>query len=157
MLGGGGGEDGGVNMVFLKNKRGWIRVVEALTAILLLAGVFLVAINQGRGEDTSFSERIQNSEAAILRDIQLNNTLRAEIIATSGAIEWDSGNFPAQTKAKIIEKTPDYLNCTAKICATGDLCLPAAQDKTIYAESVIITSTLQTYNPRQIKLFCWEK
>ena len=33
----------------MSNKHGWIKIVEAMTAILLIAGVVLIAINQSRG------------------------------------------------------------------------------------------------------------
>jgi len=139
-----------------KNKRGWIKIVEALVAILLISGVVLIAITQSRGAKEDIYSRIHNDQIAIIRDIQLSNSLRTEIIGTSGTIEW--ADFPAQTKARIIEKTPNYMNCSAKICSTDDICvLSGNEDKAIYAESVIISATLETYNPRRLKLFCWEE
>ena len=89
----------------------------------------------------------------------MNNTLRAEILATNGQVDWVS--FPSQTPntyAKIQSKIPSYLDCEAKICdAQGACALSGTQSKNIYAESVIITSTLNSFKPRMLKLFCWEK
>lgn len=145
-------------MIFNKrvNKKGWIKIFEALIAILVIAGVVFIAINQSQEEKGSIFLRIHNDQITILRDIQLDNSLRTEIIGTFGTVEWV--DFPTQTKARIIAKTPNYLMCEGKICASDNLCLPLnSEEKDIYAESIIISATNTEYNPRQLKLFCWEK
>ena len=144
------------------NKRGWIRIVEAFVAILLIAGIILIVIEQDQNKREDISSQTYNYLVSILREIQLDNNLRAEIINiqdSSLPVEWEEFNASApQTFAKIIEKTPGYLECMARICATNDACLLTnAPDKTVYAESVIITSTIQSYNPRTLKIFCWEE
>lgn len=147
------------------NRRGWIRIVEAFVAILLIAGIVLIVIERDQAEREDVSSGAYTSMVAILREIQLNNTLRNEIVSVQNSslpVEWEEFDVQApKTKAKITEKTPGYLECVGKICATNDICLLTQdqenQGKTIYAESVIISSTLQTYNPRILKLFCWTK
>ena len=144
-----------------KNKRGWIKIAEAFVAILLLAGIVLFVINKGSNENTGIevSAAVQDTEISILRSIELNNTLRAEVLATNGEVEWV--NFPTQapgTKVAIENKIPNNLGCEAKICSPAGPCaLSGTQEKNIYAESVIITSTQSTFKPRLLKLFCWEK
>ena len=143
------------------NKKGWIRIAEAFTAILLLMGAAIIVIGIGvQREDTS--KEVYDIEMFILKDIQLNNTLRSEILTTSGTIEWEelppSPPFPAETKNKIIAKTPEGIECFAKICPPEDVCLWGEEsEKNVYAQSILITSTLTNFNPRQLKLFCWEK
>ncbi|MDZ4226741.1 MAG: hypothetical protein U1B79_01370, partial [Candidatus Pacearchaeota archaeon] len=102
-----------------KNRRGWIRIVEAFVAILLIAGIVLIVVAQDQNKREDVSSRTYISLVSVLREVQLNNTLRADIIGTEGTIEWDSGSFPARVKDKIIEKTPSYLECTGKICSTS--------------------------------------
>ena len=141
-----------------QNRRGWIKIVEVFTAILIIAAVVLIAVQQSRGEDESAFERIHNDQILILRTIQLDNSLRAEISSSSLVVpvELTEAGFPATLKNKIESLIPNYINCSAKICATNDLCtLSTAEDKSIYAESVIISGTIDTYSPRQLKLFCW--
>ncbi len=140
----------------IQNKRGWIKVVEAFAAILIIAGVVLIAISQSKGAKEDIPSRIHNDQIFILRDIELNNSLRSEVINQSlnTPVEW--ANFPINLKNRIVAKTPNYMNCSAKICTMNDLCLlTGLQEKNVYAESAIIAATLQTYNPRQLKLFCW--
>ena len=143
-----------------KNKRGWIKIAEAFVAILLLAGIVLFVISKGSDDvGSDASAVVQDIEISILRSIELNNTLRAEVLATNGEVEW--ATFASQapgTKIAIENKIPRNLNCEAKICnPSGSCALPGTQEKNIYAESVMITSTLNSFKPRLLKLFCWEK
>lgn len=138
----------------MKNKKGWIKIVEAFISIMLVASIFLIVLNKGpENKDDDFS-RIHEAEIAILREIQLDNGLRNEILdaqESSLPIEWNG--FPA-------EKVPNYLDCVAKICDVDDSCMLQNPPQTdIYSESVIISTTLQTvvFDPRQLKLFCWKK
>ena len=145
-------------MISKKNKKGWIRIAEAFIAVLLIIGIAIIVVGGGiQIEGTS--EKVYDVEISILRAIQLNNTLRSEILETSGTIEWDDFSLQApKTKNKIIAKTPAWLECVTQICFPENPCLLREEsEKSIYAQSVLITSTLDTFNPRQLKLFCWEK
>jgi len=145
-----------------RNKRGWIRIVEAFIAILLVAGVILIVINQGNTKKEDISSRVYNAQLSILREIQLNSTARGEILNVSDSVlPLDWANFDSYvptSKAKIEERTPSYLDCVGRICSVDDLCvLLNIQVRDIYAEYVVIGSNLETYNPRILKIFCWTK
>ena len=141
----------------IKDKSGWIRIVEAFTMILLITGIFLIVLERDSTKD--FSQEIYEKEQGILREIQLNNSLRESILSFNSdslPIEWE--NFPQNLKEKIISRTPSYLECKAKICNVNDPCvLSETSNESIYAQKVIITSSLEKYSPRKLKLFCWEK
>ena len=142
----------------MKNKKAWIKIVEAFTAILLVIIVLLIIINSGYIKREDISTRVYNTQISILREIQFNDTLRIEILdVASVPLEWD--DFPPNLKNKIIERTPNYLECSAKICSSEDVCIfTGAIDKDIYAESILISATLESgYIPKQLKLFCWIK
>ena len=145
---------------FPKNHKGWIKIVEAFVAILLVMGVLLVVINQGNLEKKDISSKVYDAELLILREIQLNDALRRDIL-NSGAppIEW--ANFPPSVKNKIIDRTPNYLTCVGEICAMDKICkLGVYPEKDVYAQSIAITTTLDTPEEqrlRQLKLFCWAK
>ena len=75
-------------MKISKDKRGWIRVVEAVTAVLLILGAVLVILDKGYIAKTDISEEIYKIENSILMEIQLNDSMRNEIRehkATSGS------------------------------------------------------------------------
>jgi len=143
------------------NKKGWIRIVEAFVAILLVTGVLLVVINKGYIGKKDISAKVYETELSILREIQSNTTLRDSILqAGTPPIKWEDENFPPDVKSKISDRVPSYLNCEAQICEMDKICmLDEYPDKDIYAQSVAITVTLTTpdFDPRQLKLFCWVK
>jgi hypothetical protein len=141
------------------NKRGWIKIVEAITAILLISAVIFIVIDNTQRQADMTTTRVQNSELEILRNVETNSSLRAEIIGVQTVPSlWNNIDFPPNTKAEVMAKTPGYLACVAQICSTNDICtLASANETNIYAQSVIITATNSNYNPRQFKLFCWEK
>ncbi len=134
------------------NKKGWIKIVEAFIAILLVAGVLLFVINRGYIGKTDISERVYQAQLSILREIELNDTLRTEIL--SAPLD---GDVPDEVINKINERKPDYLTCTSKICKMDVICESdeTPLDKDIYAQPVAIAAEGSTFNPRQLKLFCW--
>ncbi len=141
-----------------KDKRGWIKIVEAFVAILLVAGVLLIVINQGYIGKKDISSQVYDVEVSILREIQLDDALRDEVLNSGEPpIEWD--DFPPNIKDKITDRTPNYLDCGAKICWMDEICeLDEYPEKDVYAQSVAITTTLETpegQQLRQLKLFCW--
>jgi hypothetical protein len=144
---------------FPKNHKGWIRIIEAFVAILLVAGVLLIVINKGDIGKKDISSTIYDVEISILREIQLNDALRNDILSVTPPVEWNDTNFPLSIKNKIIDRIPAYLDCEAKICFMDEICeLNEYPKKDVYAQSVAITATLQTPEEehlKQLKLFCW--
>lgn len=139
------------------NKKGWIEIVESFTVILLIMSILLIVVSESRIEKKDFFSRISSAEVTVLREFQLNKTYREDILGiTDLPSEWEDSDFPARIKERIIYRMPDYLECSAKICRTDDPCyLSSYPLKDTYAQSVIITSTPDTYDPRQLKIFCW--
>lgn len=143
----------------IKNKKGWIRVIEAVVSIVLIVGVVLLIINTNKSDSVD-SRTIYNLQTAILREIQLNNTLRDELISIANLpLDWTELFFQApKTWITIVEKTPGYLECRARLCLPIEDCLlENPPDQTIYTEESLISSSLQTYSPRILKVFCWEE
>ena len=149
----------------MKNKRGWVKIVEAFISVLLVAGALLIVINQGYIGKSSNSEKIYEVQNSILREIELNEDLRTEILEITdgtGTILKDTD----ATKIKIDERLPDYLKCIAKVCALDAICelkdgdatgdeKAEMAEKNIYAHTVAIAVEGSTFNPKQLKLFCW--
>lgn len=141
----------------INNKKGWVRVAEAFLAVLLIAGVVIVVSGNGDQRD-EFFEMAYDAQISILREIQLDNSLRSDILYTEGEVEWEDSDFPPEVKNKIEGETPDWLEeCVAKICNPGYPCqLEDSQEANVFSEFVIISADLDTYNPRVLKLFCWD-
>ena len=139
----------------LKNKSGLIRIIEAFTMILIITGIMLTVLNKGYISKSDNSEKIYENEQAILRKIQLNNSLRNEILALENLpVEW--GNFPLNVKNEILSETPVNFECEEKICNLNEICgLNKEIEKEIYVQKTIITASLEKYSPRKLKIFCW--
>lgn len=132
----------------IKNKKGFIRIVEAVFAILLLSG-FLLFIYVKQADKSNFGDYNYNTERAILKEVSENESLRQAVL-----------NDNIQTlKSFVASKLPSIFQYSARICQVNDICgletYPGEKD--IYADSVLITSTLQDYNPKLFKLFIWKK
>jgi len=152
------------------DKRGWLKIVEVFTTILLIIGVLLIITNRVVYEREDIQENIYEAEVGILREIQLDETLRESILNLAEEnlpIESDTElgelnpGFPQDIRDLILDKKPDYLNCKAKICSASDAeChLDSYGNKDTYAQSVIITvlKTSADYTPKKLKVFCWIK
>jgi len=143
-----------------QNRSGWIEIMEATVAVLLIAGVLLIVLNnQQSSSESDLSTQIYETELSILREIQTNESLRADIISVSEVpVGWDSELFPDSVKEKINSRVPSYLECEARICYMDDSCgLGENKEKNIYSQSVSIISTLQEVSYRQLNMFCWVK
>jgi len=135
-----------------------VKIVEAFIALLLIAGVLLIVIDKGYIAKTDISSKVYDAEISILREIELDDNLREDILDSDLPMYWDNELFPQNLKNRIDERTPSYLECKAKICEMDEICtLDKYLNKDIYVQSVVISANLEIYSPRQLRLFCWRK
>ena len=140
------------------NKHGWVRIIEAFVAILIIAGVVLVLIgNENIGMDDN-SEGIYTIQGGILREIQNNDTLRGEIFLAEVPINSSESDFPEMTNDTINSRVPSFLICASKICALDSECLYGNKIyQNIYTKSIIISTNQTDFGPRKFSLFCFRK
>jgi hypothetical protein len=147
---------------FIKNRRAWIRVVEAFVAILLITGAITLLITKNKMNNEEMRLQIHDKITPVLRDIENNKPMREAILDAdlTTPVEWEEFESQGllQIRNKITEKTPRGFECQGKLCALDEVCLISDPEKTeIYAESAFISADLDTYAPRQLKIFCWRK
>ena len=140
----------------MKNKRGWIRIVEAFIAVLLIAGALLYVIDKGYIGKTDISEQVYEIQLSVLREIELDSDLRLEILS-SGSINSGEYEVHVDISERIDNRIPDYLLCESAVCDLEKICWSdnVPGDKDIYAQAVAISAQGLEYGPRQLKLFCW--
>jgi hypothetical protein len=141
----------------MNNKKGWIRIIEALVAILLIAGFLsLIIVDTGNGEK-DISSKAYSAENAILREVQLNSSYRNYILTVDDSIELEDPGFDEDLRDHISSRYPMYLECTSKICDldTDPVCNIVSLDENIYVRSIIIAANQDDYDPKILKLFCW--
>src|SRR3989344_4737569 len=141
------------------NKKGWLRIVEALTMILLIAGVLLLVLSGSGNFSNDKSEQIYDKEYFILRTVQLDEGLRGEVLSTTPPIDTSESSFPASIKNKIDGKTPANLECIAQTCSlNSNPCVVPTSipgDKNIFTKNsfIFVNPDSSSYSPRQLKIF----
>ena len=136
----------------MKNKRGWIKILEVFLAILLIMGSMLIIISR-KAPETDISDEIYAKQRQILDIISKNNSLRDDIVA---------GNSIKVNQA-ISALVPNSWNFTTSICNINDMCNnPASSDlslyeQNVYSTEVVVTSNLTSYSPKKLRFFVWMK
>ena len=147
----------------IKNKSGWLRIVEAVIAILMVASVLLIVlarqnINPDKGEE------IYETQKAVLERISENNELRQMVL--------NDDEVEIEEFIKDKGMLDEWLEFDIEICEVDAMCgleiddnedededyvESLGADKEIYSHEIIISSTLQEYKPKKLKIFVWEK
>jgi hypothetical protein len=132
----------------MKNKKGWLRIVEAFIAVLIVASILvIIVVRMPRQSEVDVHE----TQRFILTQVSTNETLRAEILDETAVDKIATKNF-------INKHIPVYWNFTIEVCEVSNICgMPFYIDKEIYADEILITSNLTKYSPKKLKFFIWEK
>ena len=136
------------------------KILEAMISIMLVASLLIVILDERTNVDEDLSNSIHQIQASILTSIQLNSSLRGEVMSANNLpINWtdfDSSGL-SSTKQKIDSKIPPYLNCEVKLCDIEDSCvLGKSINKEIFVHKKGIFVEGSIYSPRQLKMFCWD-
>ena len=137
----------------IAQKRGWLRILEATIAIMLVSGVLLVMSSRSM-EKGDIDKQVYLLQKEILMDVSLDGGLRQNVLA--GNID-ELNNF---ADAKI----PDEFDFKILICDLESVvgCGLIAEDyqeigdKDIYVEEVVIAGVYDTYDPKKVRVFVWE-
>ncbi|MFH1607821.1 MAG: LamG domain-containing protein [archaeon] len=143
----------------MRGKKGWLKIAEAFISVMLIATVVVIFIDSQGIDKEEISPKVYKEEASLLRNIQLNESLRESILNTVNLpVKWSDVDFPGGVKNKITSDKPDYLDCEATICGANisECSMESSVTKDVYAQSIGVFSSKTQYNPRQLKLFCWD-
>ena len=144
------------------NRKGFIKIVEASIAILVIFAVIIILVSRDNIKKT---EDLSKTIPPILEEIAVSNNLRSEVL------NYDvSKNENDPVNSAIITRLKDFvgkrvragINYDIKICKTDELCpigenYPLNKDG-IYAVERIISSDLDRdeFSPRKVKIFLWK-
>lgn len=138
----------------VKNKRGWLRILEATISIMILAGV-LITIYAMNKVPYNPSEEIYSIQESFLADVELNSDYRTKVLE----------NNESALKNVARDYFPSYLNYSIRICNLKEIPEPCKLenqtylsliDKNIYVSQTIIATNLTEYSPKIIKIYSWE-
>lgn len=121
--------------------------MEAFIAVLIVASV-LIAIAVSKVPKRDSSESVHELQRFVLEQISSNETARAEVL----------NKDTTRVDSTIRELLPSNWEFTTKVCDVDEVCgMAKYTDKEFYADEILITSTLETYSPKKLKMFMWEK
>lgn len=136
----------------IKNKKAWLKVVEAFIAILIIIGTILYIMNTFAPKK-DISESVYEKERYILDSITKEELLRAKIL-----------NAPIDSSDTTVDLTiknmiPNAWDFETKICDLNSICesIKSPRDRDIYVSEIVVSSNTQKYEPRKIRLFVWMK
>lgn len=151
-------------MVGKMNRRGWIRIVEASVAILIVFGALIVFRTNGA---TTTTRDLNDRIYPILDEIAKNNVLREEVLnydISAGLENSENAEIISNLKDFIRTKISDKnLNFDVKICSGEEICglenYPSDAGNNLYSAERIVTASVENPNfePRKVKMFLWEK
>jgi len=132
------------------NKKGFIRILEAIFAIMLIMGAVLIIISNNL-QTSDISEEAYEKQRYILEIISNNESMRNEIISPDGDLgktnEFIKKTMPSSWKYSVCVTSVD------QICSPGDV----PNDKELYVSETIISSSLEIdYTAsKKLRLFVW--
>ena len=134
------------------NKKGIVKIIEASVAILIVSSVLFINYNKGISpENPDYSENARD----ILEELANNGSMRTTVVNMLIGVE------PVNASSEILDfidlRIPSHLNREAKVCKTNLACGQSSYVGNVFSAERIISSNLDNYNPRKIRLFLWVK
>lgn len=154
----------------MMNKKGWMRILEATIAVLIVSGVLIVAHLGQVDKRDSLADYFYSLQKQILMDVALRDDLRLNVLNVEEE-NLDDDDFSA-LNSFIDERVPDAFGYSVRVCKLGSgagfckmdsVTYIATMEKNVFVEDVIISAEVgegegeQVYSPRKLKLFIWEK
>jgi hypothetical protein len=148
----------------INNKRGIIRIIEATIAIVIILGVILVISSTRRTASESDMTGTINS---LLEELSRNDALREEIVTTYdlniNATDPPNDKITADIMAFLDERITNKaaFGYAAVVCSPSYTCglepYPDNVDGDIFTNSRTLSSTLEQFSPKRVKIFLWRK
>ena len=140
----------------MKNKKGFIRIIEAIFAILLIMGAVLIILTNNI-QSSDISEEVYEKQRYILNIIGNNEDMRNEIITYDP--EEDPNGQLIETRAFITNSIPNSWKFNVCVKSVDEICSPPdiPTDKEIYVSETIISSSLSHdyKGAKKLRLFIW--
>jgi len=148
-----------------KNKRGWIRILEATMAVLVISSILVVVYTRQPDRSQDASEFVYLMQKEILDDISLNDSLRSAVLSITPSTPPTDPPF-VLLESYVESKVSATFEARLRVCELTNPPTPcrlnnlddikATRDKDVFVEETIILANLDVYNPKKVKLFVWE-
>ena len=142
-----------------KNKKGWIRIVEAVTAILIIISVVVIFASR-TADKSDVSSTIQQLEKSVLDEVASNTDLRKVIVS-----DVYINDRTEQLRVFVLEKLPAGLKNSFAVCISeqpNQICKPSPDiisaeelaKKQVFVDDRIIFEDGKT---KKIAIYIWLK
>ena len=130
------------------NKAGWLRIVEASIAILIiLSALFAFNKRQEAASEPDLSERAR----AVLEEIAHNSSLIEEVLR----------NELLEINPAVAQRVKEpYLSFEVRICNLNDACGKSTYTPgNVYAAERVISASVENpeFAPKKVRLFIWRR
>lgn len=130
------------------SRKGYVRIIESLIAILLIIATLLVLL--GGPENNSGNDGIEERTLALLEEIAKNDTSRERIISANNGIEADVQSWISEGL-----KNPTLI-VNAKICPLWDACDLVVDENDLFVFERIVSTGFSEFSPKRIRVFIWK-
>ena len=152
----------------MRGKRGWIRILEATIAVLIVSATMLAVYSQQTIERDSVKDYAYTVQKEALADISSNENFR---LLALGVQDDSPGDSAYDTlNAFVASNIPPSFGFYLRVCELGDAdnhckmdseMFKATMDYDIFVEEVVISAeigdgTNEVYSPKKVRLFFWE-
>jgi len=134
----------------LERKRGWILIVEAVLAVLILFGFLFTAISK----QTQQIKIINKGE--YLYDVVNELTLRAEKNNNIRNSVISNQDVNSLLGAELEQMNIKTINLDSVICDLTESCDINIKAEEVYSAEVIISTNSTNYEVKKLKIFIWE-
>ena len=156
-------------IVCMRGKRGWIRILEATIAVLIVSATMMAVYSHQPFRGTDIGEFSYSLQKQILEDIAMNSSLRLAVMRVKDDVPGDS-DYDRLNKF-VGDRIPSAYGYLIKICDLGNLTdyckmdyreYVATRQYDIYVEEIMISAELGaggedvSYMPRKVRMFFWE-
>ena len=133
------------------DKKGYIRTIEAIIAIVIILIVIFTLIPKKIEKSAKVPSIVEASQNFILNEIAFNDTIRECIVNNT---ECENSSI----LTSIIEKNiPAGYEIAYRICDTSNCVINTPVDKDVFVNDIFVASTLETQNPKIVRLWTWRK
>ena len=151
------------------NKRGWIRILEATIAVMLVSGVLVVVYSRQVDRGVAPADYFYSLQRQILADISSRSDLRMAVLNVD-VDDSSDGSFVIINNF-VNGTVPDAFGYYLRVCVLGDICkmkedvYVTTVEKDVFVEEVVISSDLgdgtgipeNGWVPKKLRFFIWEK
>ena len=146
----------------MRNKRGWIRILEATIAVMIVAGVLVVIYAGQVSRGMAPADYFHSLQRQILMDVSSNSDLRLLVL----------DGDEAGLDLFVADRVPDAFGHYLRICGLGDITdfckiddvgvVAEIRDKDVFVEEIVVSADLgdgsnAEYSPKKVRLFVWEE